>query len=228
MVGLAIGIAEGQVFKLPLQVTNTQAMGQRGIDVEHFTRDALLVGIVGTLEHPHGDGAFGELDECHPHVIDHGDQHAANVHVRGHGLPQHRRIASVRQVADRRHAQHAVEQAGHLPSKFTANRLHINRLLAYRPVQEAGEQCITAQAQLGQDLNDLQPHSQGLRLPRPIKGATVLTVAPIAQQMTGRQQSLPVGGFKGGGKISKPLGQTLPVQGSRLGQRSYLNHPQAP
>ncbi len=79
LVLVGLQVAEGQVFQLPLDVTDTQAVRERRVDVEHFTRDTQAFLVIGGLDRPDCARAFGQLDQRHTHVVDHGHQHLAQV-----------------------------------------------------------------------------------------------------------------------------------------------------
>ena len=54
-------------------------MGDRRVDVERFPRNALLLFIPEVLERAHVVEAVGELDHHYANVVDHRQQHFANV-----------------------------------------------------------------------------------------------------------------------------------------------------
>lgn len=105
-------VAERQVFQLPLDVADTQAVRQRRIDVEHLTRDTQAFLVVGGLDRTDCTGTLGQLDQCHTHIVDHGHEHLAQV-LDLRLRTQHQRLPRAETGADGRHAQHAVDQLGH-------------------------------------------------------------------------------------------------------------------
>lgn len=83
LVLVGLEVAERQVFQLPLDMTDTQSMGQWRIDVEHLAGHPQAFLVIGGLDRADGTGTFGELDQGHAHVVDHGHQHLAQVlHLR--------------------------------------------------------------------------------------------------------------------------------------------------
>jgi len=79
LVRLRLEIAEGQLLQFVLHLTHPEAIGNRGVDVAGFLgdQDALLVGQM--VQGPHVMQAVGELDEDHADVVDHCQEHLAEV-----------------------------------------------------------------------------------------------------------------------------------------------------
>lgn len=78
VVFIGLQIAEGQVFQFPLDIENTEAMGQRREDFQRFLGDALLLVAAHVPQGPHVVQAVGQLDDDDPHVLGHGQEHLAH------------------------------------------------------------------------------------------------------------------------------------------------------
>jgi len=72
-------VAEGQIFQLPLDMTNTQAMGQGGVYIKNFPRHTPLTLLRRQLDGANGTGALRQLDQCDAHIVDDRHQHLANL-----------------------------------------------------------------------------------------------------------------------------------------------------
>ncbi len=76
---LRLGVLERQILELPLPLPDPQPMRQRRVDLHRLACDAnLLVGRQGA-ERAHVVEPVGELDDDHPHVLGHGQEHLSDV-----------------------------------------------------------------------------------------------------------------------------------------------------
>ena len=77
LVELGLEKAEREVLKLPFELPDAQAIGERRVDVERLARvfGALRAGVLG--EPAQGLGAAGEAYEHHAHVLGHSEHHLA-------------------------------------------------------------------------------------------------------------------------------------------------------
>ena len=78
-VGGFMQVAEGQVLQLPFYMTDTKTMGQRRIDIEHFPGHTHSLFFRSVLDGPNGAGPLGQFDQGNPDVVNHGDEHLADV-----------------------------------------------------------------------------------------------------------------------------------------------------
>ncbi len=163
---IGLKVAEGQVFQLPLDVADTQAVGQWRIDVEHFARDAQAFLVVGGLDRSDRAGALGQLDQRHAHVVDHGHEHLAQV-LDLRLRTQHQRLARAEAGADRSHAQHTVDQLGHHRAEALADLGQGHLALAHRAVDDRRHQGILVELEVGEDFGDLQARLEAGRTVRP-------------------------------------------------------------
>ena len=79
VVGVGIDIFEGQVFKLPLDLPDAEAVCERGEDLQRFLGDFLLPMLRHRAQRPHIVQAVGELDDHDPQVFRHRQQNFAEV-----------------------------------------------------------------------------------------------------------------------------------------------------
>ena len=70
---------EGQVLELPADGLDAQAVGQRGVDLQGLLGLLDLLLLAQIAERAHVVQAVGQLDEDHPDVLGHGDDHLADV-----------------------------------------------------------------------------------------------------------------------------------------------------
>src|SRR5690606_18725716 len=111
-------VAKGEVLQLPLEVADTEAMGEGGVDVEDFPGDPQLALLGRGLDAANGAGALGQLDQRHPHVVDDGYQHLTHLGGLALGVEaEHLPLGIVAQGRDHRHAQHAADQFSNLAAK---------------------------------------------------------------------------------------------------------------
>ena len=72
-------ITEGQIFELAANQAHAQAVGDGRVDIQRLAGDALLALAVEISEGAHVMQAIGELHHHHANVVDHGQQHLADV-----------------------------------------------------------------------------------------------------------------------------------------------------
>lgn len=155
LVLVGLEVAEGQVFQFPLDMPDTQAVGQRCIDVEDFTGDAVALLLVGVLHRADRAGALGQFDQGDANVVDHRHQHLAQVLHLCLGA-QHHGMARIEAGADRRHAQDALDQLGHHRPEALVDRLEGDLAFAYATVDDRGDQGLLVQLEVRENLGDLQ------------------------------------------------------------------------
>jgi len=153
LVGLEV--PEGQVFQFPLDMADTQAMGERRVDIEDLAGHAVALLIVGGLHRTDRAGAFGQLDQGDAHVVDHCHQHLAQVLDLALGA-QHHGLARTEAGTDGRHAQHAIDQFGHHGTKTLADGGQRNMPFPHAAIEHGGDQRILVQLEIGENLGDFQ------------------------------------------------------------------------
>ena len=197
LVGARLQVAERQILQLPFQLAHAQAVGQRRVDVEDLAGHLLLAFRVGLLHRANDHGPLGQLDQGHAHVVDHRQQHLADVIQLAVLLAEHRLAGGVQAGADGGHAQHALDQARHrlaeVPGHFRQGQLPF----AHRPVQHRRGQRLRVGPQVGEHIGHLQADGQ-----------TALTVGPQA-----------AGGFAG------PLAALGHLAGALQNHRVAHRHP---
>ena len=76
---LRIDVAKGKILELGFELPDTQAVGQRRINLERLQGNPLLLFGPHHIERAHVVQAVAELDEHHADVIDHRQEHLAQV-----------------------------------------------------------------------------------------------------------------------------------------------------
>ncbi|MNQ60666.1 hypothetical protein D3C85_749530 [compost metagenome] len=186
---LGLQVAERQVFQLPLDMADAQAMGQRRIDVEDFAGHALTLRVVGMLDRADRTGALGQLDQGDAHVIDHRHQHPAQVLHLGLGA-EHQGVARVEAGTDRRHAQHTVDQLGHHRAEALVHGGQGHLALAYAAVNDGGDQRILVELEVGENLRDLEAGTEAGGAFRPQVLCCIGLLLGLASELAGPQQGV--------------------------------------
>ena len=78
-VGDRIDVAKRQVFQFRLELPDPETVGQRGVNLECLVGDAGLLLRWQGAEGAHVVEPVGEFDEHDPDVVDHGQEHLAQV-----------------------------------------------------------------------------------------------------------------------------------------------------
>ncbi|MCY1175645.1 hypothetical protein D9M73_158890 [compost metagenome] len=155
LVLVRLQVAEGQVFQLPFDMTDTQAMRQRRVDIEDLAGNAVALLVVGAFDRADCAGALGQLDQRHTHIINHGHEHFAQVLDLRLGA-QHQRLARAETGADGGHAQHTVDQLGHHRAKALADFGQGHLAFAYGTVDHRSDQRVLVELEVGEDFGDFQ------------------------------------------------------------------------
>jgi len=79
MISIRVEVAEGQILQLPLELPDTEAVGDRSKDLQRLAGNGLLSFRGQCPERPHVVQAVGQLDDHHADVIHHGEEHLAQV-----------------------------------------------------------------------------------------------------------------------------------------------------
>ena len=74
---LGVEVAEGQVLQFPFQLSHAQPVGQGGEEIQRLQADAVPKLFVFVLDQPQPLQPVGELHQHRPHIVHHGQQHAA-------------------------------------------------------------------------------------------------------------------------------------------------------
>ena len=145
-------------------------MRQRRIDIEHLTGHSHALLFRRVFYGTNGAGALSKLDQRHPDVVDHGDQHLANVVELAFGLAQHIALEWVMDGRYRRHLLHTVNQPGHLIAELLADFLQGNPFLPHRAVENCRHQTGLVEVQLHQYLSHFYAGAKaaGTRGPNPV------------------------------------------------------------
>ena len=160
LVSAGLQVAERQVLQLPFQLAHAQAVGQRRIDVEDLAGHFLLALRVGFLHRADDHGPLGQLDQGHAHVVDHRQQHLADVVELAVLLPEHRLAGGIEAGADGGHAQHALDQARHRLAEILVDLGQGQLPFTHRPVQHRRGQRFRVGPQIGEHIGHLQADGQ--------------------------------------------------------------------
>jgi hypothetical protein len=183
---------EGQVLQLPLDLVDAEPVGQRGVDLQDLAGLALLVLAVQVADVAHVVEPVGQLDDQHPDVAGHGDDHLADDLGLG-------RLPALE--ADAVQLAEPVGDLGHLGPELLADLLQRQQALLERVVQQGGLDRHGVQAQVGHD----RGHPQGVGQVRDARGPAAAGVA-----LAGQLEGAPDGGGVGPRvALADPLEQRL-------------------
>ncbi len=132
-------IAEGEVFQLPLDMADAEAVRQRRVDVEYFAGHTVALFFRRILDRPNGAGTFSQLDQRDAHIIHQGDQHLAQV-LDLRLRTEARGITRVLRHADGGHALYAIHQVGDGRAKAVFHLGQIGLALTHRAINHSGNQ----------------------------------------------------------------------------------------
>jgi hypothetical protein len=140
VVALGVQGGEGQVLELPLHGVHAQPVRQRGEDLQHLARLALLLLARQVAQGAHVVQPVGQLDDQDPDVARHGDDHLAHG-LGGGGLA----------VLDLVQLGHPVDQRRYILAELAAQfRQRVGGVLD-RVVQQRRADGLVVHAQLGED-----------------------------------------------------------------------------
>ena len=142
-----VDVAEGQVLELVFDLGHPEPAGDRRVDVERLARDPLLALLRQVLQRAHVVEAVGELDQDHPDVVDHRQQHLAV------GLRLALLAGRERDLRDLGDAFHDVQ---HVVAEVLAQPLGRRQRVLEHVVQQADRDADRVHPHLGQDQGDLE------------------------------------------------------------------------
>ena len=145
LVGLRLEVAERQLLELVLHLAHAEPVGDRRVDVARLLgdRDAPLLGQV--VERPHVVQPVGELDEDDADVVDHRQQHLAEVL----GLP-----LLARREADGADLGDPFDDVGDLGAEQLLDPLDGGQRVLDDVVEEAGGDGDGVELHVGQEVGD--------------------------------------------------------------------------
>ena len=146
-IGARVGRLEGQLLELVLDLAHAEPVGDRPVDVERLLSDpeAALLGEV--IERPHVVQAVGELHHDDADVVDHGEEHLAEV-LR---LP-----LFARRERNRAELGHALDDVRHLGSEQLLDALDRRERVLDDVVQQAGSDGHDVESHVREDVGDLE------------------------------------------------------------------------
>ena len=149
--GLArIQVFEGEVLELDLDPLDAEPVGERRVDVERLLRDALLRLGLHVLERPHVVGPVGELDEDHPDVLRHRDQHLAEV------LGLLLLLGRTGPVREGTELRHPLDQGEHFVAEQVADLGRRGEGVFDGVVEQTRDDARLVELQLGEEAGDLE------------------------------------------------------------------------
>ena len=140
--------AQAQVLELPLQLPDAEPVGERREQVEHLARDLRPQRRVAGHQRAQRLRAFGELDQNDADVLDHRQQHLAQVlRLRRAFLG----VAGRRGRADDAHSRDAGDERRDVVAEFCGDRVGVERARDGQPQQQRRADRIRIELQAGQD-----------------------------------------------------------------------------
>ena len=125
LVLVGLECAQRQVFELPLQLPDAEAVGERGEEVEHFARRVAAQAHVAGHQEAQRLRALGELDQHDADVLDHRQQHLAQaLRLRGALVG----IARVGKHPDFVHPRDTRDQRGGVGAESRADVVGVERV----------------------------------------------------------------------------------------------------
>ena len=186
VVALRVQRREREVLELPLDRVHAQPVGQRGEDLQRLARLLLLLLGREEAQRAHVVQPVGQLDDQHPRVAGHRDDHLADRLGLG-------RVAQLDLVD----LGDAVDEVGDLGAEVGGDRVQGDAGVLDRVVQQRGHQRRGVHAQAGQDRGDGQRVGDvgvaALALLRGVGGLGDV-VGPLQQRQVGLGVALPVQG----------------------------------
>ena len=143
---IRVEVLEAEVLELPADAGEAEPVGQRGVHVDGFAGNPFLLLGLDVVEGAHVVQPVGELDEDHPQVLDHRQQHLAV----GFGLAGF--AALVLEALD---LGHAVGQGGDLGAELGGDLLQGHRGVLEHVVQQSGGYRGRVETELREDAGDL-------------------------------------------------------------------------
>ena len=140
-------VAERQLLELVLDAAHAEAVGDRRVDVERLLRDAHALVVGHVLQRAHVVEAIGELDEDDADVVDHREQHLAEV-LR---LP-----LLGRRERDRADLGHALDDVRDVLAELLADLLGRRQGVFDDVVQQAGGDADRVELHVREDVGDLE------------------------------------------------------------------------
>ncbi len=177
VVALGVEGGEGQVLELPLDRVHAQAVRERRVDLEGLARLALLLVARHVAQGPHVVQPVGQLDDEHPDVARHRDDHLADRLGLGRGA-----VLDLVQLGDAVHQRRDVlaEIAPELGERVGG--------VLDGVVQQGGADRLGVHAELGQDRGDGQ-RVRDVGVAR----LALLVLVPVGRDLVGPLHRVDVG-----------------------------------
>ena len=138
-------ITKRKILQFAANQTHPQSVSDRRIYVQRFAGDALLLGRIQIVQRAHVVQAVGQFHHHHPNIVDHGQQHLADIL----GLARFR--SEQVEPADFGGAFH---QARHIRAEMFGDRLQRNFGVFDHIVQQRGANGRNVQFHVREDVRD--------------------------------------------------------------------------
>ena len=168
-VALRVQHREREVFELPLDVLDAEAVRERCVDVERLLRDAFLLLLRERRDRAHVVEAVGELDDEDADVLRHRDEHLA--HRRG-------LLCFLRVEVDALELRDPVDDARDVGAEVVGEVVERDRGVLDRVVQQRGRDRHVVETEVGEHERD----TDGVRDVR-VAGAAHLVLVGVARDL---------------------------------------------
>ena len=174
-----VEMPERQLLELVLELAHPQPVGDGGVDVQRLLGDPDAPLLLQVAERPHVVQPVGQLDEDDAHVVDHRQQHLAEVLC----LP-----LLARRERDGADLRHALDDVGHLGTEEVADVLDGGERVLDDVVQQAGRDGDVVEPHVGDERGDLEGMGDVL-----LAGAPHLPRVLEGRELVGAPQQVGVG-----------------------------------
>ena len=226
-VGVTVDVTKRQIFQLPLEMADTQAMGQWCVNVKYLTGDRQAALFV-VLDGAYGAGALRQLDQCDPHIVHQRHQHFADIVLLILCLAQHWPVVTGAQFADCRHPGNAVNQALHRGTENLGHPRRPQPLLPHRAIENPRQQAVRAHLQLSQDQGYIEARQKAVCFHRPVPAVHAARDECVLGHVAGLQQSAGFNLAVIAGQPGQPLLEVDFAGGAKLELIAYLDHEATP
>ncbi len=146
-----VEMLERKILQLAAQFSHTQPMRDRRVDIHCLLRDPPALFGVQIFQSAHVVQAIGQLDQHHADIVNHRQQHFADVFSL---------LLLARDTADVRDLRQAFHEVGDFISEIFANRVLVGQSVFDDVMQQAGGYRHGIHAHVGKNVRDLQRMDQ--------------------------------------------------------------------
>ena len=142
---------EREILQLAAKFSHAQAMRNRRVDVHRLLRDPRALFGVQVFQRAHIVQAIGQLHQHHAHVVNHRQQHLANVLSL---------LLLARDTADVRDLRQAFHEVGDFVSEIFANGVFVGQSVFDDVMQQTRGDRHRIHAHVGENVRDLERMDQ--------------------------------------------------------------------